>query len=46
MQNTVDHTNISELAGFIGVEYTPSEGETYTQQACGDACIAEAGKSS
>jgi hypothetical protein len=44
MQNTVDHTNISELASLIGVEYTPSEGETQTEKACGDACTAEAGK--
>ncbi|KAI4947466.1 hypothetical protein J4E91_006820 [Alternaria rosae] len=27
MQNTVDHTNISELAKLIGAEYTPVSGE-------------------
>jgi len=31
MQNTVDHTNISELAKLIGAEYTPVEGEQKTE---------------
>jgi hypothetical protein len=34
MQNTVDHTNISELAKIIGAEYTPVAGGEKTSQAC------------
>ena len=38
MQNTVDHTNISELASLIGVDHTPSEVDEATKQPCGDSC--------
>jgi hypothetical protein len=34
MQNTVDHTNISELAKIIGAEYTPVADGEKTTQAC------------
>jgi len=38
MQNTVDHTNISELAKLIGAEYTPvSGGEDKEQTGNGPA---------
>jgi hypothetical protein len=37
MQNTVDHTNISELAELLGAKYVePAEGEQ-SQQACDTA---------
>jgi hypothetical protein len=39
MQNTVDHTNISELAKIIGAEYTPVGGEEQTKQACDNATV-------
>ncbi|KAI2486204.1 AhpC-TSA-2 domain containing protein [Pyrenophora tritici-repentis] len=42
MQNTVDHTNVSELARLIGVECDVEGGEDKTQQACGDSCAVEA----
>jgi len=32
MQNTVDHTNISELAKLVGAEYTPASGEEGKEQ--------------
>ena len=32
MQNTVDHTNISELAKLIGAEYTPVSSEEGQEQ--------------
>jgi hypothetical protein len=38
MQNTVDHTNVEELAGLIGVEFTPSGKEEETKQTCGEFC--------
>jgi len=38
MQNTVDHTNISEIAGLLGAKYTePGVGER-TQEACEQSC--------
>ncbi|RMZ69612.1 Thioredoxin AAED1 [Pyrenophora seminiperda CCB06] len=42
MQNTVDHTNVSELARLIGVECTTEGGEDKAGQACGDSCAVEA----
>jgi hypothetical protein len=42
MQYTVDHTNVSELASLIGVEYTSSGKEEETKQACGESCAVEA----
>jgi hypothetical protein len=45
MQNTVDHTNVSELANLIGAEYTPSGSEDKGQRNCGDACAVEEQKS-
>jgi len=32
MQNTVDHTNISELAKLVGAEYTPVSGDGSKEQ--------------
>ena len=32
MQNTVDHTNISELAELVGAEYTPVSSEEGKEQ--------------
>jgi hypothetical protein len=45
MQSTVDHTNVSELARLIGVDYTPSEADKQPKQACGDSCAVDANKS-
>ncbi|USP75005.1 hypothetical protein yc1106_02279 [Curvularia clavata] len=42
MQNTVDHTNISELARIIGVECKGLDNEEQAKQPCGDACTIEA----
>lgn len=42
MQNTVDHTNISELARLIGVEAKTLDHSEETKQPCGDACAVEA----
>jgi hypothetical protein len=42
MQNTVDHTNISELARLLGVECKVTEGSEEVKQPCSDACTAEA----
>ncbi|CAN9418207.1 unnamed protein product [Alternaria sp. RS040] len=36
MQNTVDHTNISELAKMIGAEYIPVDGEEKKAQTCNE----------
>ncbi|CAI9637581.1 hypothetical protein GT037_008583 [Alternaria burnsii] len=36
MQNTVDHTNISELAKMIGAEYKPVDGEEKKAQTCNE----------
>jgi hypothetical protein len=36
MQNTVDHTNISELAKLIGAEYTPVSSEEKKEQSGND----------
>ncbi|CAA9957106.1 AhpC-TSA-2 domain containing protein [Pyrenophora teres f. maculata] len=41
MQNTVDHTNVSELARLIGVECGVEGDEDKTQQACGESCDVE-----
>ena len=41
MQNTVDHTNVSELASLIGVEYTPAGKDEGTTGACGEACAVD-----
>jgi hypothetical protein len=38
MQNTVDHTNVEELAGLVGVECNPSGKEEETKQTCGESC--------
>ncbi|EUC48344.1 hypothetical protein COCMIDRAFT_87545 [Bipolaris oryzae ATCC 44560] len=42
MQNTVDHTNISELARLIGVEAKALDHSEEAKQPCGDACAVEA----
>lgn len=42
MQNTVDHTNISELARLIGVECKAAGHEEQAKQPCGDSCTPEA----
>lgn len=42
MQNTVDHTNISELARLIGVEAKASDHSEEAEQPCGDACAVDA----
>lgn len=42
MQNTVDHTNVSELARLIGVEVDTEGGVEKTDQACGESCAVEA----
>jgi len=42
MQNTVDHTNVSELARLIGVECAVEVGEEKTGEACGESCAMEA----
>ncbi|CAN9464378.1 hypothetical protein CC77DRAFT_1077345 [Alternaria alternata] len=36
MQNTVDHTNIAELAKMIGAEYIPVDGEEKKAQTCNE----------
>jgi hypothetical protein len=36
MQNTVDHTNIAELAKLIGAEYTPVSSEEKKEQSGND----------
>ncbi|KAH8634951.1 hypothetical protein IG631_10351 [Alternaria alternata] len=36
MQNTVDHTNIAELAKMIGAEYIPVDGEEKKVQTCNE----------
>jgi hypothetical protein len=41
MQNTVDHTNVEELARLIGVEFTPFGKEEATDKACGESCAVE-----
>jgi hypothetical protein len=41
MQNTVDHTNVSELARLIGVEYTPAGKDEGMKATCGEACAVE-----
>lgn len=38
MQNTVDHTNVSELAEILGAKYTPEKGGEETGQVCAEAC--------
>lgn len=38
MQNTVDHTNVSELARLIGVESKPLDTDDKANQACSDSC--------
>lgn len=42
MQNTVDHTNVSELARLIGVEIDTERGVEKTDQACSESCAVEA----
>ena len=44
MQNTVDHTNVSELAGLLGAEYSESGKEGQTTQTCGESCAVETNK--
>jgi hypothetical protein len=37
MQNTVDHTNVEELAGVLGAKFDGFRNEN-DEKACGDAC--------
>jgi hypothetical protein len=45
MQSTVDHTNVSELARLIGVDYTPNERGKQSEQACGAVYAVDANES-
>jgi hypothetical protein len=45
MQSTVDHTNVSELARLIGVDYTLSKADEQPEKACGDTCAVDGNKS-
>jgi hypothetical protein len=38
MQNTVDHTNISEIAKLLGAKYVEPAGGEQKQEACGESC--------
>jgi hypothetical protein len=38
MQNTVDHTNISEIAKLLGAKYLEPAGGEQKQEACGESC--------
>jgi hypothetical protein len=38
MQNTVDHTNVEEIARMVGVEWTGDRKGEPVGQECGDAC--------
>jgi len=42
MQNTVDHTDVSELARLIGVEADTGADVEKTDQVCGESCAVEA----
>ena len=41
MQNTVDHTNVSDMASLLGAKYNEPKTEGLKQQACEQSCDLE-----
>lgn len=44
MQNTVDHANVSELAGVLGAKFDEGIEKKKVGKACDDTCAVEPAK--